>query len=369
VLTVVVVAHNAEPYLSECPESLRSQTLKRIEVLVVDDGSTDGTVDVAHQVAAEDRRFQILMRPQLGLTASRNEGAQIARGEFLAFVDATDTVPSNAYASLVGSLRRTGSDFAAGSERTVIRGRRRRPAWAVMTEVLGRPAHMLGEFQLAVGDTFATNRVFCRSFWNADAGGFPSAADGEAFAIVRATLQARQFDFVRTVSCMQHTRLDPGTLLPPPLEENELESRLEWHRTTWQLVRDAADPSISGSWLGSLIDGDLGDFAADAHRADALYRERLHEAAREFLAMADDTVWPHVRVERKLYPWLVASRVLFDYAPTAPGPPLATTAEVAEALLDLGSVASDYATRELFNTEFNGLHDGRATERVINAFF
>jgi CDP-glycerol glycerophosphotransferase (TagB/SpsB family)/glycosyltransferase involved in cell wall biosynthesis len=308
VLTVVVVAHNAGSYLSECLESLRSQTLKRIEVLVVDDGSTDGTVDVARQVAAEDRRFQILMRPQLGLTASRNEGAQIARGEFLAFVDATDTVPRNAYASLVGSLRRTGSDFAAGSVRTVIRGRRRRPAWAVMTEELGRPAQTLSEFPLAVGDTFATSRVFRRSFWNAEVGGFPAAADGEAFAIVRATHQARQFDFVRTVSCIQHTRLAPGTLLPSPLKANELESRLEWHRTTWQLVRDAADEPISGAWLGSLIDGDLGDFAADAHRADSLYRERLHEAAQEFLAMADDTVWPHVRVERKLCLWLVASR-------------------------------------------------------------
>jgi CDP-glycerol glycerophosphotransferase len=61
---------------------------------------------------------------------------------------------------------------------------------------------------------------------------------------------------------------------------------------------------------------------------------------------------------------------LFDFPPTAPGPLLATTSEVAEALLDLGSVISEYAAaRELFNKEFNRLHDGRATERVINAFF
>ena len=51
-------------------------------------------------------------------------------------------------------------------------------------------------------------------------------------------------------------------------------------------------------------------------------------------------------------------------------PLLGTTREVAEALLDLGSVISEYAAaRELFNKEFNRLHDGRATERVINAFF
>ena len=93
VLTVVVVASNAESYLSECLDSLRSQTLKRLEVLVVDNGSTDGTVTVAHACAAQIRGFGSSRGPQLGLTASRNAGARLARGKFLAFVDATDTVP------------------------------------------------------------------------------------------------------------------------------------------------------------------------------------------------------------------------------------------------------------------------------------
>jgi CDP-glycerol glycerophosphotransferase len=61
---------------------------------------------------------------------------------------------------------------------------------------------------------------------------------------------------------------------------------------------------------------------------------------------------------------------LFDYESTAPGPLLESTAEVAATLLDLGGLASEYAAaRELFNKQFNRLHDGYATERVINAFF
>jgi CDP-glycerol glycerophosphotransferase len=68
--------------------------------------------------------------------------------------------------------------------------------------------------------------------------------------------------------------------------------------------------------------------------------------------------------------YLSSRKVLFDFLPTAPGPILATTTEVAEALMDLGSIVSEYAAaRELFNKEFNRLHDGHATERVINAFF
>ena len=131
-LSVVVVATNAESYLNECLHSLRSQTLKRIEVLVVDNGSTDGTAVVAQEIAANDPRFRVIRRPRLGVSASRNAGARLAHGRFLAFVDATDTVPRTAYATLINSLRQTGSDFAAGSVRTVIRGRRRRPSWTTI---------------------------------------------------------------------------------------------------------------------------------------------------------------------------------------------------------------------------------------------
>jgi CDP-glycerol glycerophosphotransferase len=307
VLTAVVVASNAEAYLSECLDSLRSQTLKRIEVIVVDNGSTDGTAALAYRAAAQDPRFRVLACPQLGLTASRNAGARIARGRFLAFVDATDTVPRTAYASLINSLRGTGSDFASGSVRTIIRGRRRRPAWATVTHDLDRPAQTLSDFPLVMQDVCATNRVFRRDFWNSDVGGFPDSADGETFAIVSATFQAQQFDMLHEVSCVQRARLNPGKLLPDPLTRSELDSRLDWLWTTWRLVRDTADHTVAGAWLGGLIDGDLGDLAAEAHRADGSYRRRLQEAAEDCLAAAGDSVWPHVRVDRKLRLWLVTN--------------------------------------------------------------
>ena len=307
VLSVVVVASNAESYLSECLDSLRSQTLKRIEVLIVDNGSTDCTAALAHEVAAEDPRFQVLRHPRLGLTASRNAGARSARGRFLTFVDATDTVPRAAYTTLTNSLRQTNSDFAAGSVRSVLRGRRRRPSWATVTHDLNRPAQTLSEFPLAMLDTCVTNRVFRRDFWDLAVGAIPASADGGTFAIVSATLQAKQFDLLQAVSCVQRARLNPGKLLADPPTVTDLESRLHWLWATWRLVRDFADQTVAGAWLGGLIDGDLGDFAADAHRADASYRSKLQKAAEDCLAVVDDTAWPYVRVDRKLSLWLVAN--------------------------------------------------------------
>ncbi|HEY9471070.1 MAG TPA: glycosyltransferase family 2 protein, partial [Propionibacteriaceae bacterium] len=267
VLSVVVVASNAESYLSECLHSLRSQTLSRLEVIVVDNGSTDGTAAVAQQVATQDPRFRVLLRPAVALNAARNAGALMARGSFLAFMDATDTVPRIAYASLINSLRHTGSDFAAGAVRTVVRGRRHRPGWTVVTHDLDRPGVTLDSFPLAIQDASATNRVFRTDFWNLEVGGFPDSPDGESFAIVKATLQAKQFDLLQTVSCVRRIRLGSGKLLPDPLAANELDSHLNWLWATWRLLRDSADATIAACWLGGLIDGDLGDLAANAHRA------------------------------------------------------------------------------------------------------
>ncbi len=307
-LSVVVVATNAESYLSECLHSLRSQTLKRIEVLVVDNGSTDGTAVVAQDIAASDPRFRVIRRSRLGVTASRNAGARPAHGRFLAFVDASDTVPRTAYATLINSLRQTGSDFAAGSVRSVIRGRRRRPSWTTTSHDLDRVAQTLSEFPLAMLDTSVTNKVFRKHFWDSVVGEFPTSVASASHTIVRATLQARQFDLLQAVSCVQRERLAAGQLLPEPLTTSELQARLEWLWATWQQVIAIDDPTIASAWLGGVIDGDLGDLAADAHRADASYRSQLQQAAHRCLALADDAAWRQVRVDRKLRLWLVANQ-------------------------------------------------------------
>jgi len=307
-LSVVVVATNAESYLSECLHSLRSQTLKRIEVLVVDNGSTDGTAIVAQDLTVNDPRFRVIRRPRLGVTVSRNAGARLAQGRFLAFVDASDTVPRTAYATLISSLRQTGSDFAAGSMRSVSRGRRRRPSWTTTSHDLDRMAQTLSEFPLAMLDTSVANKVFRKHFWDTVVGEFPTSVASASHTMVRATLQARQFDLLQAVSCVQRERLAAGQLLPDPLTTSELQARLEWLWATWQQVIAIDDPTIASAWLGGVIDGELGDLAADAHRADASYRSQLQQAAQRCLALADDAAWRQVRVDRKLRLWLVANQ-------------------------------------------------------------
>jgi glycosyltransferase involved in cell wall biosynthesis len=85
-VSVVIPAHNAEKYLGAAIESVRAQTLAPHEIIVVDDGSTDGTARIAQSFADVKTIFQ----ENSGAAAARNNGAQNARGEFLAFLDADD---------------------------------------------------------------------------------------------------------------------------------------------------------------------------------------------------------------------------------------------------------------------------------------
>lgn len=92
-VSVVLPVHNGAHHLAECLDSVLAQSLRAIEVIVVDDGSTDATPELLNAYAAADDRVRVVsQRPNRGVSAARNAGLNLARGRFVAFVDADDFV-------------------------------------------------------------------------------------------------------------------------------------------------------------------------------------------------------------------------------------------------------------------------------------
>jgi len=114
IASVVVPAFNAAEYLNEALLSLRTQTLSDIEIIVVDDGSTDRTGAIAATHAREDSRVRLITRPiSSGRPAvARNDGLRAARGHYIAFLDADDVSFPTRLASAVAALELTGALFA-----------------------------------------------------------------------------------------------------------------------------------------------------------------------------------------------------------------------------------------------------------------
>ena len=93
-VSVVVHCYNIAPYLVECMESIINQTLKDIEIICIDDGSTDSSLDILKGYANKDSRIKVLTQVNKGAGVARNNGINNATGEFVAFMDGDDCYPN-----------------------------------------------------------------------------------------------------------------------------------------------------------------------------------------------------------------------------------------------------------------------------------
>ena len=100
-ISVIIPVYNVENYLEECLKSVQTQTYTNIEVILVNDGSTDKSKLICERYCKEDRRFQLLNQENQGLSAARNNGVASSTGEFIAFVDSDDIILPNYLETLI----------------------------------------------------------------------------------------------------------------------------------------------------------------------------------------------------------------------------------------------------------------------------
>ena len=91
-ISIIIPAYNVEKYIEETLRSIEKQTFSDFEVLVIDDGSDDGTFDIVKSIASQDRRIKIYTQDNSGQGKARNTGIDNAQGEYLTFVDSDDLV-------------------------------------------------------------------------------------------------------------------------------------------------------------------------------------------------------------------------------------------------------------------------------------
>src|SRR6188472_365311 len=114
-VSVVVPVYQVEDYLAECLDSLLRQAYRRLEIVVVDDGSTDRSAQIARAYADRDGRIVMVRQDNAGLGAARNTGLDHCTGELVTFVDSDDRVPPAAFLRMVRALEQSGSDFVVGA--------------------------------------------------------------------------------------------------------------------------------------------------------------------------------------------------------------------------------------------------------------
>ncbi len=112
-VSVVVPVYNVEGYLERCVESLRKQSLREIEIILVDDGSTDGSGGLCDRYGKEDGRIKVIHKKNEGQGIARNCGLDIATGKYVAFVDSDDYMELDAYEKITDFMDRENAQLCA----------------------------------------------------------------------------------------------------------------------------------------------------------------------------------------------------------------------------------------------------------------
>jgi len=110
-ISIIVPTHNSEKHLEACMNSMLAQTYKNTEIILVDDGSTDDTVAIINNFIKNDNRVNLLQIPGCSATTARNAGIDIAKGDYICFVDSDDTIESDMYENMHKALIDSDADI------------------------------------------------------------------------------------------------------------------------------------------------------------------------------------------------------------------------------------------------------------------
>ena len=111
-ISVIVPVYNPGKYFNKCVESIAAQTYKRLEIILVDDGSTDGSAEMCDSLAENDSRIKVIHKENGGAASARNAGLDLAAGDFIAFVDADDYLDPDMYQIMLDEIIENKADAA-----------------------------------------------------------------------------------------------------------------------------------------------------------------------------------------------------------------------------------------------------------------
>jgi hypothetical protein len=302
-VSVVMPAYNVAPYIAEAVGSVLWQSHRDVELVVVDDGSTDGTRAILDGLAGSDDRLRVLDQANSGPNAARNLAIAQATGEFLTFLDGDDVLLPGAYERMVRSLRTTGSDFAQASYIRIRDGEQEPPApWirrAHAKEMLGaavteRPTMMVNAVQWS--------KLYRRSFWDDSVREF--ALPGyyqDQLVSARAFAHARSVDSLTEPTVAWRARDDRSSMTQQVLSLANMRDRFRTARESLEILQVVSGRKLHDARLTHYLNNDFGSTIRRVEEADEVYWQALVEEVRGLLSeMPDHTFWDRVDAQHKV---------------------------------------------------------------------
>jgi CDP-glycerol glycerophosphotransferase len=278
-VAVVIPCFNVAPFLDDCLASVVGQTHRDLQIVLIDDGSTDGTSDIVDRWASADQRVVAVHQQNAGLGAARNAGVDVADADWLFFLDSDDLLPIDAIGRMVASGSASGSDIVSGVAERFNSTRRWRSGMyrnSFRTDVQG--THVFRRTDLLY-DHIACSKLFRSSFWKDHAFRFPEGVRFEDIELVtRAHCLARSVDLIATATYLWRER--DGTSVSITQDRTTPGSTAERFAALTRLDAYLAAEAPAHVWAahaGKVFSLDVPTYCSLVPDADAEY---LHEFVR-----------------------------------------------------------------------------------------
>ena len=157
-ISIIVPAYNSQDTIERCIKSIQNQTYKNLEIIVVNDGSTDNTERIVHNLSVDDNRIKLISIPNGGVSHARNTGIDNATGDYITFVDSDDYIDSIMYESLISAAKEHDAKIAHCSYKNVVDGE--------ITNCIGNTGKIMVLSHEEALEKFLSGKLFNGGIWN-----------------------------------------------------------------------------------------------------------------------------------------------------------------------------------------------------------
>ncbi|HEY5786643.1 MAG TPA: CDP-glycerol glycerophosphotransferase family protein [Microlunatus sp.] len=306
-VSVIIPVRNAGRYLRSCLDSVRRQSHLDLQVVCVDDGSSDQSAAVLEEHSDADARFQTIRQPHAGPGSARNVGLAHALGDYIMFVDADDLVPPEAVERHLNALRTSTSDFSTGRVLR-ISGTCRWPSM-LHENGLSWPAtgtHIFKDPAL-VFDTTSWNKLFRRDYWTGRRYAFPEHVMFEDVALMTEThCRASAVEVLADVVYLWRRRDDGTASITMRRDDPDLlrDRVASLQRVRRLLSDDAAPTPVRTAAEFKFLRYDLGSYFRELEDTQHEFQDDFVHLVQGFLDGSPgnvvDRLAPHLRVAYRL---------------------------------------------------------------------
>ncbi|NEC64632.1 glycosyltransferase [Streptomyces sp. SID9727] len=295
-VSVVVPAYNAAATLGRALKSALAQTHRNVEVIVVDDASADGTLDVARQFAAADGRVRIVERPQNsgGVGAPRNNGIMNATGQYVMFLDADDELPLKACEELLASAVVTGSDITAGRALRVNLNTEETTVWQPQLYASPRTVAGLRALPQLFDDPIAAGKLYRLDFLHNHGVRFPEGVYYEdTYFSTLANYWAGSITFLTApvYRWMWERDSSAPSITNRRGELRSIQDRVAVHQYTDSFLRQVGEDELLAHKAVKFLSHDLHLYARELRSGDERYRRGFAAVVGPYLRSLGPSVY------------------------------------------------------------------------------